>query len=122
MVEGGESPAPPPVIKTEFHEMVGRRWPLIALHLLAALIIATSVVYLGRWIYRSSVHTTKTPGKLKNISLKQTSQSPSGSQPAANSATNNLPNNGPGNLVAVFGVTAASAGSLHYVIKRRRGA
>jgi len=121
MAEGGESPAPPAVTH-EFHEFEGRRWPLIVLHLLAALIIATSVVYLGRWIYRSSVHTTKTPGKLKNISLKQTSQSPSGSQPAANSATNNLPNNGPGNLVAVFGVTAASAGSLHYVIKRRRGA
>jgi len=121
----------PPTIKNELRAREGRRWLIIIMYLLAALIIAAAVVFLGRWIYRSATHDNTKKGTSVTQVQQQTPKQPAttgtgkpNGQAAQSGATtpNSLPNNGPGNLVAVFVVSAVAAGSLHYVVKRRQGA
>ena len=121
----------PPTIKNELRAREGRRWVIIIMYLLAALIISAAVVFLGRWIYRSTTHENTKKGTSVTQVQQQTPKQPvvtgtgktnDQSAPSGTATPNSLPNNGPGNLVAVFVVSAVAAGSLHYVVKRRQGA
>ncbi|MGA3150620.1 MAG: hypothetical protein ABSD10_03365 [Candidatus Saccharimonadales bacterium] len=117
---------PPPLLH-EFHEREGRRWLLLALHILAAMIVATAVVFAARTIYRSAVHKpvkTQTMSQKTRGNNKQSPKTSGSSKPVTSSPpTTSLPNNGPGNVAVIFTVSAVAAGGLHYaVMHRRRGA
>jgi hypothetical protein len=117
----------------------------IILFFLLAVVIVILFVLLARWIYHS-VHdsgkntsgTSSRQTALSSDSSKnQSTQSQQNAQSGGNSnattspsnpptgssgtATNNtLPNNGPGNVAAVFVGASLVAGGLHYLIKVRR--
>jgi hypothetical protein len=106
----------------EFHEYEGRRWPVILAYVLASLAVAVALIFSVRWAYRLSIgHSVKKPatGHLKKISLKI---APGSNAIAKGSSAPNLPNNGPGDVAAVFVGSAAAGGGVHYIIKRRRDA
>jgi|SRR5581483_4241603 len=121
-------PAPPP-IRHEFMRREGRRWPVIILILLAALLISVGVVFLGRWIYRSahdhnSKPTTAVQQKQAASNTRPTEsgagKSSAPSQKKTQSTSNTLPNNGPGNLAAIFTAATVLSAGTHYIIRSRQ--
>ncbi|MBI2589034.1 hypothetical protein HYW35_02425 [Candidatus Saccharibacteria bacterium] len=138
---------PPPVVH-EFHEKPGRRWPIVVAYLLAALIVAVIVVYLARWIYHKTTHQTTKPVPAANtskvpeapVTTVTPNQTPSsattpssGTSPDSSSgavanqnqtpqsgANGQLPNSGPGDVVAIFLGVSLIFGGLHYLLSLRR--
>lgn len=134
---------PSPTIH-EFHENPGRRWPTVIGYMLAALLVAIAVVYLGRWIYHKTTHrSTITPAANSNKvpAVPTGAATPNQSQPSttanpnlgtnSNSSTSQnqtspstapgqLPNNGPGDVVAIFLGASLIFGGLHYLLSIRR--
>ena len=125
-------------------------WLQFVLYLVAALIFAFFLVLAGRGIYHRYHHkqTVTTVAASNNIPPQPNSSSasssyPQGNQPSGSSGGNSstqpapapstpktqprpspspsqLPNNGPGNVAAVFIGTSLVAGSLHYIISLRK--
>jgi len=111
----------PPVSPHEFHEYEGRRWPVVLGYILIALAVAVGVVLLGRAAYRSTHHGATKP-QTQYINRKQPPKPPATSGTAVAPPTNQISNTGPGNAAAIFTASALTAGSFHYVLKRRRDA
>lgn len=140
---------PPPVVH-EFHERPGRRWPVVIGYLLAALLVAIAVVYLARWIYHKVSPANKplsipasnvsgnpppSPPATPSQTPAANSQSPgSGSSSGLSSntgqsgqtstrqsgASGQLPNSGPGDVVAIFVGVSLIFGGLHFLYGLRR--
>ena len=107
---------------------------MILIYVILAFVVALLVVLAGRWIYRAATHqTAKTtkPGTSSNNKLPPAT--PTGNQqpgsnvissptPAAgqNQTGGKLPNNGPGNVVAIFVGTAVVVGGLHFLYNLRK--
>jgi uncharacterized membrane protein YraQ (UPF0718 family) len=105
------------------------RWLVLVLYALAAFVVAVLLVFGARWIYRS-IHsptpqqtvqqpatTNKKPQPAASKSSSKANQNQSNSSSASNQA---LPNNGPGDVVALFVGTSAIAAGLHYLFQIRR--
>lgn len=133
-VEPTPQPEPEPItIMPELHEETyeneGRRFPVIALYGVLALLVAAAVVFGGSWIYKKV--TDQGPKIDKPISANQgqhpaappvnapaTSQTPQAAIPSASGGQ--LPNNGPGEIIAVFVGTTLAVGGLHFLYNLRR--
>lgn len=132
----------------EIYRPPGRHWPALLLYLLIALIVATGVVFAGRWAYRKATtpenpvptitnqtETSKTTDKSNSSSKKPTNSSTSSSSSSSDSANNStgsksstakapakqpLPNSGPSETAAIFLGSAFVASSLFYIYSLRR--
>ena len=129
------APVIPPVSPDEFYEHEGRRWPVILMYIVLAFAVALLVVFAGRWVYHKTTHrtakTTKPETSDSNklpptppTSNQQPSSGGTTSSPASgtsqNQTTSQLPNNGPGDVVAIFVGTTLGFGGLHYIYTLRR--
>lgn len=119
--------AVPPIPEHEFHEQDGRHWPVTLMYIVLAFLVACLVVFAGRWIYRKTTHQTTTsgaPSTSDNNKPPSTPQSGTTGSPTSGTGqsqtTSQLPNNGPGDVAAIFvGVSLATAG-IHYIVSIRR--
>lgn len=148
----GAAPIISPPVVHEFHERPGRRWPTALGYLLAALIVAIIVVYLARWIYHkvspankpSSSPASNVGGNPPPPQPATPSQAPAASGQSPSSASSSglsantgqtgqpstgqygvsgqLPNSGPGDVVAIFVGVSLIFGGLHYLVSLRRHA
>lgn len=123
------TPAVPPVPLHEFHEQEGRRWPVILVYTLLAFLVAVAVVFAGRWVYRKATHqTTKTTSTNQGgVPAAPTASAPANNPPSGASSNQTptstnvqLPNNGPGDVIAIFVGTALAVGGLHFLYALRR--
>jgi cytoskeletal protein RodZ len=122
-----------------------RGWLIAFVYMIIALLFALAVVFFGRWLYHR-IHKSSTPAptsqpaaapatpstpsnnssnsSTQNTSNNSSNSSSSNSTPAQNSTTTpsngQVPNTGPGNVVALFVGTAVLIGGLHYVYSLRR--
>lgn len=128
-------PDMPPALQHEFHEHEGRHWPVIVMYTGLAFLVALLVVFAGRWVYRKTTHQpAKTTKPEAAESSKLPVATPSGSQQPSSGGTTSspapgasqsqkpsqLPNNGPGDVVAIFVGAALVAGGLHFLYTLRR--
>jgi uncharacterized membrane protein YraQ (UPF0718 family) len=127
--------------QVEYPNRTGRRWPVLVAYVIAALLVATAVVFIGRWVY----HQVSNSDDSKNVSTRQgikstnpsqqapaqsaapknpsgngTATPPSKSGSPASPSPGNLPNNGPGEVIALFIGSSAIAATLHYAVTTRR--
>jgi cytoskeletal protein RodZ len=127
-----------PGSQVEYNNSSGaRQWIMLALYILMALAVAILVVMAARWVYHK-VHDTNgpnpapvapqvvAPAPVAPPKPAKKSPSPSSATPPSSSShstiTNpsTIPNNGPGDVVALFvGVSLAAAG-LHYAFALKR--
>jgi cytoskeletal protein RodZ len=116
---------------------MARKWLQLIGYILMALIIALILVFGVRWIYRSVTHksdtsttstqdqsqypnnTTPQPGTTKTPTTTPTT-APTTTPSTSSTSTTNLPNNGPGDVVAIFLASSIAAAGLHYIISVRR--
>jgi hypothetical protein len=72
--------------QVEYSNRSGRRWPVLVAYIVAALLVATAVVFAGRWIY----DTTSNNSDNTSVSTKQgiKSTNPSPQAPAQTAAPN----------------------------------
>ena len=135
-----------PASQVEYQETRERRWPTLLGYMLLALLVATAIVLSGKWLYNQfagSADDTPKPVSIKTDSKKQTdstnanksedkkaARSGSSSTSNGNSENNDnspstspsptaLPNNGPGQVIALFVSTSLAAAGLHYIITLR---
>lgn len=116
---------PVPVPLHEFHEHKERRWPVILMYSVLAFLVALLVVFAGRWIYRKTTHqpaqTTKPETSDSNkLPAAPPANSNSGTTQSTTPTTIQLPNNGPGDVVAIFVGTALVVGGLHFLYNLRK--
>lgn len=123
------TPVAPPVLQHEFHEHEGRRWPVILMYIVLAFLVAVAVVFAGRWVYRKATHQTAktTSTNQGSVPAAPTANAPANKPPSGasnnqtpTSANSQLPNNGPGDVVAIFVGITFVAGALHYMYTLRR--
>jgi hypothetical protein len=104
-------------------------WVALILYALGAFVIAVALVFGVRWIYRSIHHSNQTtapqPVSVSQPTKKSKSSSSSNSshQSQSDSDSNgsqSLPDNGPGDVAALFVGTSAVAAGLHYFVRTRR--
>lgn len=125
----------------DFSEHHHRRWLMLVFYFVLALAVAVLVVIGGRFIYHK-VHKTNTVAPAGNVPSNTTAPStaPQAPNPPANQNQTNtnqgtssspssgqtaqtpsqLPNNGPGDVVALFLGTALIVGGLHFIYQLRR--
>lgn len=119
------APVVPPVLQHEFYEHEGRRWPVILIYTSLAFLVALMVVFAGRWIYRITTHqpaqTTKPETSDSNkLPAAPPADSNSGATQSTTPTTGQLPNNGPGDVVAIFVGTVLVVGGLHFLYTLRK--
>ncbi|MEK7561566.1 MAG: hypothetical protein AAB541_01765 [Patescibacteria group bacterium] len=117
----------PPVLQHEFHEHKGRRWPVTSMYIVLAFLVAVAIVSAGRWIYRKTTHNNlpvAAPTDNQQPSLSGATSSPASSSPAPgagqNQTASQLPNNGPGDVAAIFVGVALAVGGLHFLYNLRK--
>lgn len=110
------------------------RWVILAV---VAIIIIFLIVLLIRWIYHEVHHTSQpvtgtsqTAGQSTGLGAKNGAGTASdqtgpagggaGTNTANGAGNTSLPNNGPGNVAAVFAISAGAAAGLHYLVRSRR--
>lgn len=124
-------PPMPPVMPDEFHVHENRRWPVLLVYTILALLVAVMVVFAGRWIYRKTTnHTAKTTTTNQgNVpaapptnteSNNPTNSNSTGAEGKPITTNGQLPNNGPGDVVAIFVGATLVVGGLHYLYGLRR--
>lgn len=105
-------------------------WLRLVVYGLAAFVVAIALVFGGRWLYRSIHHSpgqvVQQPSNTPKLTTPKSppspssgSQTPSNTSPSPNSNTK-LPQNGPGDVVALFVGTSLAAAGLHYLFQLRR--
>lgn len=136
LVETPEPPIEPPPVTVEditsLEERRERRWLMLIVYFLMALAVAILVVFGGRWAYRAITHKNK-PATTNQPAGNNVPQEPTTTpttpitptptaQPGTTtpSQTAQLPNNGPGNIAAIFIGTALAVSALHYLYSLRR--
>lgn len=138
-------PSELPESQVEYRESSNaKRWLTLLIYIVVALAVAVLVVLAGRWLYHQ-VHDTSSPNpapvapKSTDQGKKAAPNSSSGSKPGSNqsggsksggTSSNNgnkpapspgaLPNNGPGDVIALFIGSSLAAAGLHYAIALRR--
>jgi cytoskeletal protein RodZ len=136
----------------------GRRWVSLIIYLVLALLVATMVVFAGRWVYHKvSNNSGPAPTTVTPIGTNQGAKTPSPttpppsnsnsaspvpsktspttppSTPPANSKSSGaavkpgpqpaaLPNNGPGQALALFVATTFVAATMHFMVAIRKAA
>lgn len=129
IVDNAPTPLPasmavPPILPDEFHQHETRRWPAILMYTTLAFLVAALVVFTGRWIYRKTTH--QTPKTITSEGVKLPAVPPTSSQPSTSIAPTTsvtggqLPNNGPGNVIAIFVGTTLAATGLHFIYNLRK--
>jgi hypothetical protein len=133
-----------PESQVEYSDASGaRQWIALAFYILLALAVAVLVVLAGRWVYHK-VHNSSGPNpapvapqgvtqaplaspnttkKALPPSSTNKTPSPTPTPPAPNRSTTTpgaLPNNGPGDVVALFAAVSLAAAGLHYIVAIRR--
>jgi cytoskeletal protein RodZ len=110
--------------------------------ILGAIVLVILLVLFARWIYHKVHHnseptsvTTSQQAKENESSNSQqgansqssnssnssgSNNSGSSSSNSSGSSNNSLPNNGPGNVIAIFAGSTLAAAGLHYIISVRR--
>jgi hypothetical protein len=132
--------------QVEYSNRSGRRWPVLVMYIVAALLVATAVVFAGRWIYDTTSNNSDNTSVSTKQGIKSTNPSPqapaqtaapnsssgkagttpppsssaSGNNRPASPPAGNLPNNGPGEVVALFIGTSLVAAVLHYAFTLKR--
>lgn len=117
-------------IETEEETTNRRNWLMLAALALACLALLVLLFLGGRWVYRELHHSSKlkpTPVVSSNptgrapINGKSSSASSSNSSnTTAQATTGQIPNTGPGNVVALFVASSFAAASLHYILTLRK--
>lgn len=117
---------PPPTIH-EFEETQGRRWPMVVAFIILAFLVALAVVFAGRWLYNILTDKKPTPPPSNNVPAppnnpnKPTTPAPAPTPtPTPTPQATQLPNNGPGSVLAIFVGTAVVIGGLHFLYNLRR--
>lgn len=127
-------PALPPIPQYEFHESEERRWPAVLMYIVLAFLVAAAIVFAGRWVYDKLTDNKAQPAAPATTEQTQGQgttpappAAPAPSSPAAGANQNRpvasngqLPNNGPGDVIAIFVGTAAVIGGLHFIYARRQ--
>ena len=119
------TPVVPPVLQHEFHEHEGRRWPVVLVYTALAFLVAVAVVFAGRWVYQKVTQKPK-PAPTAGNNQGQAPAPPASSQPITPSPSGQpgtggeLPNNGPGDVAAIFVGTALVVGGLHFLYSLRK--
>lgn len=124
---------PPPGGQTEIRQVNRPSWVILLGAAVAILLISTGLVFGGRWVYRSIKNEpAKQPVSQPTPSTTTPSpQPPAGTtkppapQPSPPSGTPSptptpLPQNGPGEVAALFIGASLAAAGLHYLISLRR--
>jgi cytoskeletal protein RodZ len=124
-----------PGSQVDYNDSSGaRQWIMLALYILMALVVAILVVMAARWIYHK-VHDTngpnptpvapqvvapvpEAPPKKSPSPAPVTPRSSSSHSTTANPST--IPNNGPGDVVALFAGVSLAAAGLHYAFVLKR--
>jgi cytoskeletal protein RodZ len=134
-----------PESQIEYNNTNGaKRWVVLLIYIILALVVATLVVFAGRWVYHkvsnnsgpapttiapegTNQGTTSSPSpaeKAPSTSVTApptTTPSPSSSSTKPNPTPSTLPNNGPGEqAVAMFLAISIVSYGLHYAIHARR--
>lgn len=136
-----------PTSQVEYQETTERRWPTLIGYMLLALLVASFVVLGGKWVYNrfaGSADETPKPVKIDTESKKAGTENEdkktatnenannssesgqNGSAENKNESTNpsptpsSLPNNGPGEVIALFVGSSLAAAGLHYIVSLRR--
>lgn len=125
---------PEPVVHV-MHEQDKRHLPTLVGYILAAFLVAIAVVWFGRWLYQKTTHKIPQPTPAANtnkVPAQPTNNPPANSTSSgsstnvspgsgSNTATNSqLPNSGPGDVVAIFIGASVVVGGLHYIYSLRR--
>ena len=131
-------PTPPPALpqvpQYEYQEHEGRRWPVVLMYVVLAFLVAATIVFTGRWVYQKVSNNnakpaspTTTPQTQGQGAAPSPPADPLPSSPAASANQNvpvatsgQLPNNGPGDVIAIFVGTAAIVGGLHFIYSLRK--
>ena len=129
-------PTPPPIppaSQYEFHEHEDRRWPVVLMYIILAFLVAAAIVFAGRWVYdkltgskaQPTPTTTEQTQGQGTAPSPPASSSPSSPEAGANqnvpvATSGQLPNNGPGDVIAIFVGTAAIVGGLHFIYSLRK--
>jgi hypothetical protein len=124
-----------PGSQVDYNDSSGpRQWIMLALYILMALVVAILVVMEARWVYHK-VHNNNGPNPTpvapqvvapapeappKKSPNPVPVAPPSSSSHSTTANPNTIPNNGPGDVAALFvGISLASAG-LHYAFALKR--
>ena len=135
-------PTPPPALPQvpqyeyhdEYHEHEGRRWPVVLMYVVLAFLVAATIVFTGRWVYQKVSNNnakpaspTTTPQTQGQGAASSPPADPLPSSPAASANQNvpvaingQLPNNGPGDVLAIFVGTAVLIGGVHFIYNLRK--
>lgn|SRR3989338_1682345 len=127
-------PTPPVTVEdiASLEERRERRWLMLIVYFLMALAVAILVVFGGRWAYRAITHNDKpatTNQPAGNNVPQQPSPTPSTpatptpqptTTPSQTTQTTQLPNNGPGDIAAIFIGTTVIVGGLHFIYNLRK--
>ena len=123
-----QSSNPSEVSQVEYNQPSGRRLPMLFIALAVALLVALALFYGARWVYRS-IFDSDEPEPVSVQTTGDSTLSPQENatpQPSPTPTTtptpnpNALPNNGPGDVAAIFAGTSLAAAGLHYIISLRR--
>lgn len=121
------------------NEKQKRHLPTLVGYILAAFLVAIAVVWFGRWLYQKTTHKTTQPAPTANTSKvpdqptnnttagQTTSGSPTftsstntNNNSTSNTSTNSqLPNSGPGDVIAIFIGASVVFGGIHYLFSLR---
>lgn len=125
------------------NQPAGLAWLRALSMILVAIILVVLIVLFARWVYHKAHHSdiqTKpatsqqqsgassssteqgqsSGGSSSNNSSSSSPTNTNNTPPSSGNTPNQLPNNGPGNVAAVFVGTSLAAAGLHYVITSRR--
>lgn len=141
------SETPPPLDSREYRQRAGLRLPLLIVLLGAALVVAIALVFGGRWVYQKltkddkSANVAVSPSSNNEAPAPPTYDNKPTTPPAGNTtppaggttppvsggqtrptSPNQLPNNGPGGVLALFVGSSLAAAALHFVFNLRKSA
>lgn len=85
--------AAPQPIPYELHKKEGRHWPILLVYFLLALIVATGVVFAGRWAYHKVSNTEPNP-KSTPTQVKKTPEPAAASKESAGQSAGSSNSNG----------------------------
>lgn len=120
------------ISQVEFQDSNQKRWPLLLAWLAAALLIAVALFYIGRWAYRSIFgNDAPQPVPVRPADSNLTPQPGAAPQPGttprpaptpATPPSAQIPDSGPGEVLALFFGSSFAAAGLYYIVALRKSA